>query len=246
MNLVYGNYAHDVGEAEVSIFREGVCSELGVMYAVKERWNIQGRLHASNVSAVNAAVAALLEAYSYNGLDIYIDGSSHVMRSADTINGTRVVVPPSFPKGSGGENTTYRNYALAVEGEFPYVGNSILLSYAETLSFRGTGDEDWGYLELRNGPPQRQVFTEQTVVYARQSGTAVCVPDSIHRNDPGFYWAAPPPIWPQYEHRNRRELNKVLPSNQYGQRVTTWSYYFSADVPLAGFPNSAGVVAHLG
>ena len=247
MNLVYGGFQHDAGDAEIMISREGLVSELGRMYAIRERWNIQGRLHATDTASVNAAVAALMAAYSVDRQDIYLAGSSHIMRSADTINGTRVVAPPSFPRGSGAENSTFRTYTLAVEAEFAYIGESVLLSWNEALSFRGTGGPAWGLLECLNGPPQLQMFQQQTVCHCKQAGSATCVPDSAHRNDYGFYWQPPQPVWPQWEHTDRRDIVYDEPSDLFGKRVTHWSFEFSANVSLGAFPHAtSGVISHLG
>ena len=248
MNLIYGNFQHDPGDAEVSISREGMVSELGRMFAVRERWDIKGRLHGDNAAAVNQAVAALMAAYAVQGQDISLAGSSHIMRSSDTINGTRVVQPPSFPVGSGGENSTFRSYSLAVEGERAYVGNSILLSWSEAITFRGNGAPIWGFLECLNGPPQMQVFQQQSVCYASQRGSAICVPDTAHRNEYSQFWLPPDPAWPQWEHAEQRDITYELPSDLYGMRRTEWSYQFSANVQLrgTGLPNIGGIQMHLG
>lgn len=247
MYLTYGSYKHEVGDAAVAISREGLVSELGRMFAVKERWTIQGQLHGTSVSDINTKTQALLAAYSQQGRDITLAGSTHIMRSADTINGTRVVQPPSFPTGINGEGTTFRTYSLAVEGEFAYVGNSVLLSWTESLSFTGTGAPVWGWLEVLNGPPQQQMFQQRSVLRCTQRGSAVCVPDSKHRNDYGTYWMPPRPIWPQWEHGDRRQITYEVPSDLYGKRVTQWSYEFSSNVTLGAFPGaSSGVKFHLG
>ncbi len=248
MNLVYGNFQHAPGDAEISISREGIVSDLGRMYAIRERWNIQGRLHADNVAAVNVAVANLMAAYSVDRQDMYLSGSSHIMRSSDTINGTRVVQPPSFPKGNNGENSTFRSYTLAVEGEFAYIGEDVLLSWHESLHFTGTGGPVWGFLECLNGPPQQQMFQQQSVVRCRQSGSATCVPNSAHRNTYGFYWAPADPVFPQWEHLNMRSIVYEEPPDLFGKRVTQWLYEFSANIPLGAFPHATAtnVISHLG
>ena len=180
--LQYGGYAHDPSDAEVMISREGVTSELGIVYAVRERWNINGRLHANDLPGINAAVESLYEAYSHDRQDIELVGSSHVMRSHDTINGTRVAMPPSFPKGNGAENSTFRSYTLAVEGEFAFSGDGILLSWAETLSFRGVGGPKWGLLETLNGQWPLQQFTDMSAMFCTQRGSAIIAPASAQRN----------------------------------------------------------------
>lgn len=246
--LQYGGYAHDPSDAEVMISREGVTSELGIVYAVRERWNINGRLHANDLPGINAAVESLYEAYSHDRQDIELVGSSHVMRSHDTINGTRVAMPPSFPKGNGAENSTFRSYTLAVEGEFAFSGDGILLSWAETLSFRGVGGPKWGLLETLNGQWPLQQFTDMSAMFCTQRGSAIIAPASAQRNDYGEYWLPPYPIFPQWEHSDKRDISFEQPADLYGKRVTHWSYDFEFNVPLLGrgFPNSDGVVCHLG
>ena len=244
--LQYGNFSHDPGDAEVSIARSGIVSELGVVYAVKETWNIRGRLHANTPADVNAAVLALYEAYSVSGLNLVLVGTEHGLISNETINGTRVTQPPSFPEGKGAELSTYRTYTLAVEGEYAYWGDGILLSWNESLNFRGDGGPVWGFLECLNGPPQQQQFQQASVLHCKQSGSAVCTPPSIHRNDYGIYWQPPQPAFPQWEHTDRRDITYEQPADLYGKRVTKWSFEFSSNTLLAAYPNGSGVISHLG
>ena len=246
MQLQYGNYVHAQGDAEISISREAIVSELGIMYAVKERWNIHGKLYSDSTANVNAMVLALYEAYSVNGLDLILVGSNHGLISGETINGTRVVVPPSFPEGKGAELSTYRTYNLAVEGEYAYVGESLLLNWSESLTFKGDGGSIWGFLECLNGPPQQQTFQQASVLHCTQSGQAVCIPDSAHRNDYGTYCQHPQPTFPQWEHTDRRDITYEQPSDLYGKRVTKWSFEFSSNQPLEAYPNAQGVIFHLG
>ena len=240
MYLAYGNYQHSAGEATLrGIMSESLSSENGQVYAIRERWDIEGRLQitdqgtaAANQAAMTTAIDALKAGYSRDGGDIgfYDDGgnlSSHSIKSSATRSGVRVVQPPSFPEGRGAEYSTFRTYTLAIEAEFTPSGGGSLLSWTETISFQGTGGPLWGYLVPINGPPQSQLFSQASTQWAYQRGRAAM------RGE----WSPPPsPRWPTQEHGDLRDIQFEVPPDNSGRRVTTWSYVFESSVPLAGLP----------
>src|SRR5262245_3127403 len=141
MYLKYGAYQHAANEASVVISKQGLFSEAGIARGVRERWTIQGRLQAADPTSLSAAIAALEAAYRLQGQDagFYFDNgqaSSHVLRSAGTVGGVRVVVPPSFPQGQGAEYSTFRSYTIVLEAERLDSGNP-LLAWDEVLAFQG-------------------------------------------------------------------------------------------------------------
>lgn len=240
MYLKYGNYQHEAGETTLrGIVSESLSSEHGIVYAIRERWDIEGRLQisdqgtaAANQAAMTTAIDALVEAYSQNGRDIglYTDAgvlTSHSMKSSATRSGVRVVQPPSFPDGRGAEYSTYRTYTLAVEAEFTPSGGGTLVSWSETISFQGTGGPRWGYLEPINGPPQQQMFSQTSTQWAYQRGRAV---------NRGDFSPVPSPRWPTQEHGDLRDIQFEVPADNSGRRITTWSYVFEAPGGLGGLP----------
>jgi hypothetical protein len=160
-----------------------------------------------------------MTAYSHNGYDLVFAGTVNGMRSSDTLNGVRVVTPPSFPEGRGAEFSTYRHYHLALEAEFPYDLDGDLLSWTQNLSYRGTGGPVWKYQEYLNGPPVQQILQQYSVCHVTQHGSAT--------GSNGIYITPPGPIWPWNEHQDQRQVTPELPSDLYGKRVINWTYVFS-------------------
>ena len=68
--LKYGSYSHDDCEAAVEISDTSLYNEAGAKFAVRQRWTIDGTLHAADQSALETAIAALEEAYNDDGFDL--------------------------------------------------------------------------------------------------------------------------------------------------------------------------------
>ena len=235
MYLKYGSYQHAANECAVVISREGIFSADGVPMGYRERWDIQGRLQADSQAAVTAAIGALQSAYAAHGQDLglYLDNgaiTSHHLASAATAGGTQVVVPPSFPEGKGAEYSTFRNYAVAVEGVVVDTAHPIL-SWVEALNFTGGGPE-FGFLETLNGVPQKQLLKQATTFKATQQGQAV---------GHGSYPFIPAPLWPNAEHVHLRDIYYQTPVRKGLSGLVTefpvrWSYAFESELPLVGSP----------
>lgn len=235
MYLQYGSYQHAANECAVVISREGLFSEDGIPLGFRERWEIQGRLQAANQPGITAAITALENAYAVDGRDIglYLDdgtATAHHLTSNATAGGTRVVMPPSFPEGKGAEYSTFRNYALAVEGILVDTTHPIL-SWVESLNFTGGGPQ-FGFLETLNGAPQKQLLKQATTYKATQQGQAV---------GHGSYPFVPAPIWPAAEHVHLREIVYQTPVRKGPSGLQTefpvrWSYTFESELPLVGGP----------
>ena len=232
MFLRYGNYSHGVGECSVVIQKEGIFSACGQPDGVRERWNIQGCLHANDQAGITTAIRNLQLAYDHQKKDIalYIGSgtlTSHSMNSSTLRGGTRVVVPPSFPEGRGAEYSTFRNYTIVVEGIRPD-NNVGLLTWGETFNWTGTGGVVWGYLQGVSGEPEQQRFQQLSTAMLVQSGQAVG-----HL----VYPAVSPPIMPgPAEHENRRKITQVLAPDNSERRRVTWSYTFETLLPITGSP----------
>jgi hypothetical protein len=224
MFLTYGNHTHDPAECEIQISQKGIRGPLGRMYAIESRWDIIGRIHAADQSSVNRAIASLVAAYQQNGQDLILhldDGSpsTHALYSSRSINGTKVVAG-DFPKGSGAEFSTFRNYHVAVEAEFAYTGEGSLVSYQESIAYKGTGDGLWGYTECVNGPPIAWRATARGISTAIQRGSVKMA---------GGAWPqlfVPGPIWPSQELGHLREMSPVKEDSKYGERTIQWTYHF--------------------
>jgi hypothetical protein len=227
MYVKYGNYSHEAGECAVSIFRDTEFSPDGVPFFRHNRWNIDGRLHAADSTALTTALAELVAAYSQHGQDLYLNyddhSTLHYLLSSETIGGTRVVSGPSFPEGRGPEGGTYRNYSIAVEGT-SQISNAGVLTWQETISWFGGGPL-YVFLQTANGLPQKQLGAQSTPYEAEQSGSAVGF---------GSYPAIPAPIYP-----NDLEVNPAIMKGtprrrgrsggiQFVEFPISWSYKFKS------------------
>jgi hypothetical protein len=237
MYLKYGNYQHASGEAAVAISKTAVFTEAGIARGIRERWTINGRLHAADQASLSAALDALQAAYRLQAQDVgfYFDSgqpSNHVIRSAQTNGGVRVVGPPSFPEGQGAEYSTFRSYIITLEAEWLQF-DAGLLAWNETLDFTGGGPQ-FVFLEPITGLPQKQLLKQCTTFKVTQSGEAT-----------GYlgYPTAAPPLWPDAEHIDKRRLDYELPKRKgppgsptYTEYRITWNYSFEDAGPLVGTP----------
>lgn len=243
MILKYGTYTHDDNECALVITKTNTLNDAGIPWKTTERWEISGQLNAASQSALTTALTALSTAYSTQGLDLTLyenDGvtpSAHQIISSSTIGGTRVVNKPQFPTSEGAEYTTYRKYTLAVEADYyTTAAGSNILAWEETLTFTGTGGPRTVIIELRNGPPQRQIVSQQTAVEVRQTGRAV---------GRLTYPRPSSPIWPGFENQWSRGVSYGAPKT-FGEGTnrtlteysTTWEYTFTAPSPLAAYPSN--------
>ncbi len=240
MILAYGDYRHALGETAVIISREGVFSASGEPLAVRERWLIEGALQAATPALLTQAIQTLVAAYGANGLDLTLylpDGttpSAHRIVSSQTLGGTRVVRPPSFPQGKGAEYATYRSYSIEIEAEVPSTdSSSVLLVWDEVLTFSGGGPR-WTYLATLTGTPILQTLQQSTPYRATQVGRAI-----------GYssYPTPASPIWPLALHTDEVTIMRKLPRRAANgvhardvEYEVTWSYRFDSDLPLSGDP----------
>ena len=233
MILKYGGYAHQPDEAAVRIVLTPLYNSRGQQVAVRHHWFVDGLLQAGSAAALTSAINALQAAYAENGHDLGLylaDGvtlSAHRLVSEDALGGTRVL-ELSFPRGDGIEYATVRSYRLRIEAEF--IDTSIgLIDYQEQVRFSGGGAREI-YQPILNGNPQRQQTHQETTYRARQTGFAIGTQ---------AYPTPASPIWPTFEHRERRAIElhapRIVSGRQTDYRVS-WSYEFESNDPLLGQP----------
>ncbi len=245
MYLKYGDYQHASDDATPFITREGVYSDAGILWAIRERWQIEGMAFGSSVSALTTTPSQIEAAYLQNGKDLALyenDGTQTIHRliNADCYGGTKVVGGVSYQNNSvlkNAEYVTYRTYTVVVEGLLPISAGTGLIEFGETIQFSGGGPV-WCYLPVITGVPQQQLLRQQSPVRAVQSGRMLrtLLP-----------WPTPPnPIWPAAEHRELRQVEHRSPRRMgkhgtiyYTQYETLWTYHFEA-MTLVGLPNIWG------
>lgn len=232
----YGQYQHEPGDIVIaSISRATEYSPRGQPLLSKLTWSIQGQIHADSPALLTPKLRALEAAYARHGRDagLYETGgvpTAHVMRSAGSIGGVRSS-GVQYPTGDGIEYTTLRNYSVTLEADYPFEDVS-LLEFSETLSFSGTCRPRFVFLPLLNGQPEKQIVQRSTTQKVTQSGNAL-----------GYFSrpSAPPPLWPNDEHEDLRQISTTSPRVVYGRTVDfgiQWSYSFESSTPLIGEPRT--------
>lgn len=233
MILTYGNYSHADNEANAVISRTGLIADDGFVYGYTETWNITGFLQADSDVVLIAAMSNLVAAYQVQGGDLYWTKGGTVMHfllNSVTLAGTRVTVPPHFPNNGNGELTTFRTYACTVEADIVFNDlnplDPLILKYEESINATGTGGAKYGFLPTLTGNYQKQQFTEKSTITIVQSGMSVGL---------GAYPTPNDPIWPDYEHVDRRQINLATRRRKNGVDVEYpihWSYTFERNQPF--------------
>jgi hypothetical protein len=155
------------------------------------------------------------------------DGTAAIyLPNATAFGGVRVIEGPDYPEGAGVEFAVKRKFRFVVQATYPITaaGLPLLVTYEETVSFRGGGPLIV-WMQPVNGPPIRQIAAEATPYYATQSGNAVGL----------LGWPAPPfPLWsgalmtaPQIS----RTTPQVLGTSRRNFKIT-WNYEFASVVNL--------------
>jgi hypothetical protein len=240
--LKYGSYTHALGEVTLAISSRPHFNPRGLHDATLERWEISGLLRADTPAALTTAIGALEAAYAVpeQNIGLYLANgttpTSHLLTSASTLGGTRVVEGPDFPTTTGGEYSIHRSYCVVVEGLVPLSGAALdLLLREESITLSGGGPR-FVYLQTIAGPPQRQQVAQATPYRVQQAGRAV---------GRAAYPLANSPLWPTAEHVDQRKIVRRTPrvvATTAGQSLTefetAWQFEFESDVPLLGGPTT--------
>jgi hypothetical protein len=240
MFLAYGAHQHQPGECNISIDRTAIENAAKVPIAWLETWTIQGLLTSQiGYADIDAQIAGLIAAYSLERQDLVLylpDGltpSSTVLRSANTLGGTRVTQRPSFPGGRPAERIGFCGYTIKVEAEVPVITSNTLVEYHESIKMRG-GTPVVGYLEPAVGIPVPQTWKQTSTYKVTQEGNAT-----------GYNWApvigqdVGIPIWPAAILPQQTEINYEAPDRQvtaYKNYKATWHYEFESVTALIGTP----------
>lgn len=232
MQLVYGSYYFAANTAEIRISKEGLRTQAGHRYAIRERWDVTGRLEGESQAALRSAINDLELALAYDGQDLGLfhnDGSpsAHGVYNAETLGGVRVVKPPEYGDSRGAEYATYRTFSCAFEWQLHDSGIG-LLSWVESVTLGGGGPL-LAHVQTLHGLPQKQQLAESVPYTASQSGSAVG-----HLSYP----SPPPPLWP-LDLIKAPEIGRKAPK-RYGAALleweVSWQYQFESVYPMLGYP----------
>lgn len=241
MIVAWNTYIHQMDETSVVISLLPRYNALGRKQGTVERWRLKGMVFGDTVANVTAAANTIEAAYGDNGGNLLLLDNNGILihrslLSNGSIGGVRMI-RFDFPVGEGAEWTTYRNYEIEAEAEYPESGGEIL-DWRESVT-TGGGKPRWVIKEPLKGKPIRQQTHERTKYFARQSGMAVGLSD---------YPDPPAPLWPDDLHEDREPLTKESPRTigigvgQYRtEYIIHWDYEFESIEPLNGSPTEAPV-----
>jgi hypothetical protein len=229
MILSYGGYSHQIDEAGIVISKSRITDIVGNVIGQKETWSITGQIHASNPGQLTSSIKSLEKAYEKSFGDVTLTDevygkTAHSIKSTDTNSGV-IVKSFSFPDGEGAEYTTFRKYEVTLEATYDLNNTDGLIEYNETFTSQGTGGQQFVVRVPRYGAPIYQRVARATPIFVQQSGTALGYKE---------YPIAPLPLYPQYEHLERRQISQLTPSilSPYGDSKrrefrVNWNYYFT-------------------
>ena len=247
MQLEYNGTAIEAGGVWFTIarteIRSGGRGRVSQRLGWKERWNVGGVLKRDSVADLTTAINDLETTLGTNGGDLifYTDAgvtqSGHSLLSADTIDGTRVVAGPSFPKGlqgiwgMGDEYAGFkRSFQFSIEGEV-YDPEGNLLSYYEAIRQLGSGGRKFKMVGSLEGQPQEQTLQAFTPVVVEQIGQAVGVHTTPNAQNP---------VYPGYL-MNEPYLKGFATADQFGS-VRDVGYPVSWRYVMEGPPGVVGLV----
>jgi hypothetical protein len=240
MILRYGSYTHSQNEVAFTITSDPLRSQGGLLYGYRVRYNCRGDLLGySSQQAITQAIQELQAAYLVDGnnLVFYLDDgvtpTAHQLISGNTLSGTRIVQPVSFPDtyGTAEYQTSYgRSYTFAIEGDVSLGTGNIAIHFTESLKIKGTGGAVWVYIPVAQGPWIKQQTSEQSTYRVVQSGSAVGLNGELQ---------PPPPLFPDSEKEQERDINQTGPQ-KYGvlEWPVSWSYTFENTGSLDGSPGT--------
>jgi hypothetical protein len=249
MYIKRNNYTHTLNE---STFRYRILpqyAENNVLIGTKYTASLQGMLTGTDASDLSTQWSALEAAYASTAGDMVLlqnDGSTETsfkIQGSKTVGGIRCLRLEAPMQGPG-EFSTFLRYEIDIEADAGGIGligggqagNATVISWSESLTFRGTGGPRFVMREIRNGPPQKQIVSQRTPVYASQRGEGV-----------GLYNYPQPaqPIWPNHEMQPDRDVQRTTANSVGGQgnqqqrreyRIS-WNYSFLAPGQLTANPS---------
>lgn len=252
MYLKRNNFTHPINDALVSLTKVPVYADNRVLIGSKDMWSIRGMLTGADATELSAKMIELEAAYSSIAGDLVLlqnDASTEThlkTTGSQTVGGIRCT-KLYYPMTDPGDFTTYLHYEIECEADFGGIGvfgaaggqgggGEVIVSWTETVSYQGDGGPREILLEAINGPPQLQVVSDYTPIFATQQGDAV-----------GLFKHPTParPIYPQYEIGHERRIAYSTPTmvggTQNGPQTTrefrsSWSYSFQASQPLTAKP----------
>ena len=234
MQLTYGSYTFDAGQAEITTEYETLWTDGGQPYAQRRTFHVLGKMSVSSQADATAKWNSLVNALAipFKDLTLLQDGgaqSATVLLNAGSSTGVRVVSGPNLVEGRGAVYATYLPYSFTATAEYPLAGtNNLLLRFRETFTYEGGGPL-YRHRPCLSGPFQRQLVYPQLPYAVTQEGEAV-----------GYrgYPTPPAPRFPaaMAEPPNVRRLSPEKRGKIYQAYPIQWRVRFESVAPLVGLP----------
>jgi hypothetical protein len=242
MLVRYGSYTSSDAENTISmavdVSRDGDGNAMSNDYT----WTIRGVAIAENAAALSAALTTLETAFNKDNQDAELllnDGTPtiHKLTSAQTLNGVKSS-RIRYPDGQGTEYVNRRTYEVVLTASYGTTDSASTadggkLNYSETLTQTGNGGARYVIREPRNGPPIKQIVSQQTPIVLVQSGSATNRVAGLQ-----VYPLPNPPLFPDLMRPAESSVTKTL--NGASECVTSWTYIFDLTSSVAVDPIPRG------
>lgn len=240
MQLVCGSYSID-GITIDAFTRVMIRSDRGYAQRLRVTLSVRGELLTESQGAMTAAMEGLLRAVSADYADVVIkDDDGNVtpfkLLNSETIDGVKLVQPPTFTDLGGAIYALRVPFSVAWEADFKPdsvvngTGQPNVLEYGETLTFSGNGGPLKAITLTPRGEPIESTLALRTPYFATQSGTIrTLTPISRHPN----------PIWPDKIVGPASATTASSPVIRNGVAESyeaSWNYQFQSITPLVGLP----------
>lgn len=229
------SYTFPIGTADIGITRELLENEFRQPYAELVRWMLNILLVGTGATDIDTKFAALMAAFSTNGLDFRLTmpngttDSQHTLLNSGSSTGTLIRRRPSVTTFQGAGGVTNIQCTAEIEAEYPVTGATALYRSAEETLTVGGGGPQFGFLLPLYGVPQKQLLRQRDSYRATQAGSAI-----------GMY-ATPSIPAPIFAAHQLREPTVTLKSPRrrgagYEDFGVSWQYEFESPTPLVGNP----------
>lgn len=232
MIFQYGGFSHAANECWINSFRsEAVRTPRGYVRSYRKVAVFSGRI-IGNQSQITSALAARMNAYSYQGGDFRVydnaSGATPIQFiSANTMGGTVVSGPINLRNVDNAQYGTYLEYDVIVEAEFASAeAGARILDYQEVLNFSG-GIPIKVDLLCINTPSVTQTTSPQSPYQVVQSGVLRSLSPALTPNPPLFGSDA----------LRETQVSPVTPRIYRGipvEYAVSWTYVFRSSSQLLG------------
>lgn len=240
MYLKYGTYQHAPEEASLaSLTVQPEMNARGHRLINVVTAHVNGELCLAPGETqydLSTRITALSNAFDVDGLDfgLYHDNGTatpHFLSSShpDNLTGNQVIYK-SFPANHGGEYTTGREFAYAIQAKFR-AASSLLMSYRESITHVGTTGPIWRWQNNRNFGPTVHRDAPASYQVIKQSGMAETLTT---------YLLPPAPILGQpFNLVDQNTITRIGPIRYprgFVSYVVKWDYTFCTPTIHAAFP----------